>query len=105
MSEYTRNLEGEMEDDTDTDYLGHLMKVLKTFRTRQQSLDAFIKKHGYTGDIADTEEKTGFIRKKFKENHIDIPRSLKEWYKGKPFKRPSAYALCFAFELDLEETE
>lgn len=86
------------------DYLEELKKVTERFRTFDKALDSFIANHGYKGDLENADEKVLFLTDKLKEAGIPIPRNMKKWYSGnKTIKRKTAFQLCFAFGLQVEE--
>lgn len=110
MGEYTKylkNLRGEISPEDDN-YTEELLQVVKSFRDFDEALDNFLLKKGYAGDIHDTDEKVSYIKDKFKEAGISsLPRNLKKWFteKKRIEKRKIAFQFCFAFHLNLEESE
>lgn len=110
MGEYTKylkNLRDEISPEDDN-YTEELLQVVKSFRDFDEALDNFLLKKGYAGDIHDTDEKVSYIKDKFKEAGISsLPRNLKKWFteKKRIEKRKIAFQFCFAFHLNLEESE
>ncbi|MGM9941883.1 MAG: hypothetical protein ACI32N_07845 [Bulleidia sp.] len=93
---------------TDEDYINRLVATMKSFRTFDCALDSFISEHGYTGDINDVKEKTSFIMERFENSGVPMEkRTLLAWYeKHVPAeKREIAFRFCFAFHLNLSETQ
>ena len=89
------------------DYVAELKKVMGEFRPFSEALDDFIQKRGYQGDIDDVDAKVQFISGKCIRAGVPVPRNLKKWYtEGIRIKRESSvpFQLCFAFGLNVEET-
>ncbi len=108
MGKYTASLEEKsyVISTDDEDYMDELEKAAAGFRCFDEALDAFLLEYGYGGEIADIDGKINYIRQKYKDEKIDIPRNIKKWYsEHKSIERETAFSLCFAFRLDLEETE
>lgn len=83
-----------------------ILEAVRMFHTFSDALDEFIKKYGYAGDMEDIEGKASFVKSAFEQAGIPVPRGMKEWYtKGKGISRTTAFQICFAFELDKEETD
>lgn len=107
MAVYTDAMEQSCYDiyPEDEDYIEKLTDMVRRFRPFSEALDTFICEHGYRGDLSDGEEKTAFIRGKFKEAGVDVPRNLGKWYTmHKTIERKTAFQICFAFGLDGNET-
>lgn len=110
MGEYTdqlRNIQYEISPEDDN-YTDKLLSVAKSFRDFDEALDTFIVHKGFSGDIADVDEKVEFIKNKFQAASISpLPRNLRKWFteKKRIEKRKIAFQFCFAFELDLQECE
>lgn len=86
------------------DYLEELKKAAELFRTFDKALDSFIVNHGYKGDLSDAEEKVSFIVGKLKDAGVPVPRNIKKWYtEHKRIERKTAFQLCFAFGLQVDE--
>ena len=105
MGKYTAFLE-DMSYDIfeEDDYLEELKKMADRFRTFDKALDSFLVNHGYAGDLANADEKVLFLTGKLKEAGVPIPRNMKNWYsEHKTIDRKTAFGLCFAFGLQVEE--
>lgn len=86
------------------DFTLELKKAAELFRTFDIALDTFIADHGYTGDMESAEEKVRFISDKCKAAGVPVPRNIKKWYaEHKRIERKTAFQLCFAFSLSVEE--
>lgn len=84
----------------------HLIDVVKSFRSFDEALDEFIQGHGYNSDLDNIKNKIRFIKTKFKETNVPIPRNINYWYsEHKPIERKTGYQFCFAFQLNIEETK
>ncbi|MGN1114707.1 MAG: hypothetical protein ACI4RC_06255 [Oscillospiraceae bacterium] len=109
MGSYTEFFENNEYDISpeDDNYTEELINVAKSFRSFDQSLDDFINKNGFTGDINNVNEKTAFIKSKFERAKVlPIPRNLKKWFtEHKSIERKTAFQFCFAFNLNIEESE
>ncbi len=105
MGQYTTFLEDKSFEIFDKeDYIEELKKVTELFRTFDKALDTFIVEHGFIGDIKCVDEKIEFISVKLKEADIEITRNMKNWYlEHKRIKRKTAFQLCFAFKLKVDE--
>lgn len=122
MGNFTRqkleNFKNTHRDDQD-DYYGDIidyMNKAENFRTFDEGLTEFIKKHGYVEEDGLSREKcieqrTDFLYKRMKEKNISISKSTLEGYfsgerrpevvqKG----RQNVFKLCFALDLDVDET-
>ena len=89
------------------DFVSELKDVIGEFRSFSEALDYFIRQHGYDGALEDVEGKVRFISDKCTKTGVPIPRNLKKWYiEWKRIYRNSKvpFQLCFAFNLDVEET-
>lgn len=83
-----------------------LLEVAKRFRGFDESLTDFLAAHGYTGDAADPKAKARFLRDKYQQAGIRLPRDFSAWFTpSKRLDRESLFQLCFAFRLSVEETE
>lgn len=105
MGKYTSDFEDMSYDIFEgEDYLEELKKITDRFRTFDKALDSFIANHGYKGDLENADEKVLFLTDKLKEAGVPIPRNIKNWYsQHKPIERKTAFQLCFAFGLQVEE--
>ena len=107
MNNYTEYLESKVYETLDDDYpQDKLLEIAKSFRTFDASLDVFIKAHGFNGDMQDIAAKTDFIKSRFDDTGVSpVPRNLKKWYtEHKRIGRITAFQICFAFRLGVEET-
>ena len=105
MTNYTKFFEDISEILTDDDdYIEKLEEIATLFRTFDKALDSFIINHGYVGDLADDSKKISFITDKLKEAGVPIPRNIKKWYSEQlRIERKTAFQICFAFGLDVDE--
>lgn len=107
MGTYTDFLEARAYDilPDDDHYIEKLMEVVNTFRPFDEALDIFIADHGYTGALSDIEEKVSFLTSKFNQSGIKTPRNIRKWFtEHKRIERKTAYQICFAFQLNVMET-
>lgn len=107
MSQYTEllNIQAETLSTDDDSYEENLLETATLFRGFDSALTAFIQEHGYNGDMTDIEAKAKFVREKFKESNVKPPRDFKEWFlPNAEIKRHTAYKICFAFGLNVSET-
>lgn len=107
MGEYTEFLEDKTCNIHDEeDYLEELEKTTKIFRFFDKALDTFIEERGFTGDIDNDDEKIKYIFDRFKSAGVPIPRNIKKWYsEHKIIERKTAFQICFAFGLGVEEID
>lgn len=92
----------------DENYKEELLAVAKAFRNFDDALDEFIVKKGFVGDVNDVNAKVKYIKDKFHEEDIEIEaRIIKNWFLKhvQANKRSIAFQFCFAFHLNLEETQ
>lgn len=92
----------------DENYKEKLLAVAGSFRDFDKALDEFIVQKGFEGDISDIDAKVKFIKEKFKDEEIPIEnRNIKNWFVNhvRSDKRPIAFQFCFAFHLDIAETQ
>ena len=107
MSTYTEFLEYEGCDiyPEDDNYTEKLLEFAKKFRYFDEALTEFMCEQGYEGDVTNIDEKVSFLRKKFEVASIEVPRNLKKWFTEHiRVKRTTAFQICFAFGLDVKET-
>lgn len=108
MDHYTKVLEDfaqSISPESDS-YEKDLIKVASSFRTFAVAFDDFLSEQGYGGDLGDVQQKTEYLKDKFKTAIIPVPRGIKEWFiSPKKIERKTAFQICFAFELDLEGTD
>lgn len=83
-----------------------LLEVAQSFRTFDAALDEFIQAHGYGGDMQDIAGKATFIQKAFEAEEVTpLPRDIKKWYvEHREIERRTAFQICFAFRLNIDET-
>lgn len=85
-------------------YEEKLLAIASHFRTFSDALSQFVREHGYSG-ADDAEAKSAFINLRFSEAGIPTPRDIKNWFTGnKTIKRDTAFQICFAFGLDVNNT-
>ena len=88
----------------DEDYSEKLKRALEMFRSFDEALSSFIVKKGYSGDMEDVSAKIEFIRGKFKNADMDIPRGIGKWFtEHKRIEKNTAIQFCFAFNLNVDE--
>lgn len=109
MSNYTEEKFDTIYDVLDCeedDYIEKLKEVFASFRSTKEVLDNFLVQQGYDGILDDLETKLEFVKNAFKKNNVDIPRNLKPFFQGtKDLEKSTAFQFCFAFELDLIQSE
>ena len=103
------------DDDDYGDIIDYLNKA-ENFRTFDEGLTEFIKKHGYVEEDGLSKEKcveqrVAFLLKKMKEKNISISKKTLEYHFSgekrpdvKDSSRKIIFKLCFAMDLDVEET-
>lgn len=107
MDEYTEMLYNEAAtlSPDDDDYEERLLEVACSFRSFDEALTRFICENGFEGSADNTDEKLVFLKTKFKAAGVPVPREINEWFTdGKTIKRETAFQLCFAFGLNVEQT-
>ncbi len=107
MNSYTEylNTEAHMISPEDDDYEEKLLRVASMFRGFGEALTAFMTECGYTGAAADAEAKAGFLRERFKNDGIRPPRDFTDWFvQNRKITRRTAFQICFAFRLSVDET-
>lgn len=108
MEKYTEYLEEKTWEAADEDYSKEaLLEVVKAFRTFDAALNEFLLQHGYDGKIEDTEAKEAFIKAAFKAaGFTSMPRNIRQWFtEKKGIKRKTAFQICFAFGLNVEQSD
>ncbi len=107
MAYYTEELEQKTEDlylEEDA-YEQDLYEIALSFRSFAKAMTLFILEHGYTESEDDNNKKIAFVKAKFKDAGIEVPRSVKSWFEqSKRPKRNTAFLICFAFSLNVEQT-
>lgn len=87
------------------DYIEELKKAVGLFHTFDGALDRFLAGHGFAGDLGNADEKTAFLTERLKGAGIPVPRGIGKWYsQHRTIERETAFSLCFAFGLTVEET-
>lgn len=107
MNQYTEllNIKAETLSPADDGYEESLLEISSLFRGFDEALTTFIENHGYTGDLTDVPAKAQFLRERFKAADMKLPRDFKEWFvPNKKVSRKTAFQICFAFGLGVEET-
>lgn len=107
MNQYTEllNIKAETLSPDDDSYEESLLEISSLFRGFDEALTTFIENHGYTGDLTDVPAKAQFLRERFKAADMKLPRDFKEWFvPNKKVSRKTAFQICFAFGLGVEET-
>lgn len=108
MHDYTEllNIKAENITSEDEDFAERLLEVASLFRSFGDALTAFMQDHGYDGHDSDNKEKAAFLREKFKAAKVNLPHDFKEWFiPDREISRDTAFKICFAFALDVNETE
>lgn len=107
MAAYTNFFEEKAYNVLSEDNLAEtLRQCAKAFRTFDEALDTFIVAHGYVGEVDDIKGKESFIKSHFKAGQIPVPRNINRWYTEHILiERRTAFQICFAFHLTIEETE
>lgn len=83
-----------------------ILEAVNIFHKFSDSLDVFLRHHGYRDDIEDIVNKEKFLKESFEQAGIPVPRGIREWYtKGKGISRTTAFQICFVFHLSKEETD
>ena len=107
MTQYTEllNIKAETLSMDDDGYEENLIEVATLFRGFDEALTSFMEEYGYKGDLADVSAKAQFLREKFKTANVKPPRNFKEWFvPNKKIARKTAFQICFAFNLGVDET-
>ncbi len=108
MGRYTDDLEElsyELYPD-DEDYEKKLAEVASQFRTFDAALTEFLVEKGMIKEGSSVDEIVSFITERCKAAGVEPPRHRKKWFtEHKPIGRKTALELCFAFELDIDQSE
>lgn len=82
MGKYTEFLEYEGKEiyPEDDNYTEELIHFAKRFRYFDEALTEYIVQRDYTGDANDTEGKIAYLKSKFENAGIPVPRNLKKWF-------------------------
>ncbi len=108
MSEYTELLRLRAEEISfeDDDYREKLLDIATLFRDFDKALTAFLQDRGYDGEPENVQQKARFLRESFKAANIKLPHDFKEWFEpNKKISRKTAFQICFAFGLDVAQTD
>lgn len=107
MSEYTDYLEWQAEtlSPEEDGYEEKLLEIASYFRSFGEALTAFLVAHGFTGEVTQPGQKVDFLRRQFRAAAIPAPNRMQGWFRtGKRIQRETAFQICFAFGLSVEET-
>lgn len=107
MNHYTELLTAQAEELSleSEEFEDALLKIATLFRGFGEALTDFMVDHGYCGDLDDAPGKTAFLREQFKASNVTLPRDFKAWFRpDAKISRKTAFQVCFAFNLDVEET-
>lgn len=89
----------------DDQYEEKLLAIAATFRSFSRALTSFLCANGFSGDTNNIDEKVNYLKDKFKAADIPAPRDIRKWFsEDKGISPHTAYQICFAFNLDIEET-
>ncbi|MCM1232940.1 MAG: hypothetical protein NC489_22675, partial [Ruminococcus flavefaciens] len=88
----------------DDNYTEKLIEVMQSFLETNEALDAFLVSRGYDGDPTDEKKKIAFIKMHLHEAGIAKPSNRNAWFDNKIGRLP-AVQLCFAFGLNLQESQ
>ena len=90
----------------DDDFEQKLAEVAGQFRPFDVALTAFLVENGMIEETASADEIVEFITGRFKAAGIEPPRHRKKWFsEHKSIKRDTAFDLCFALGLSLDQAE
>lgn len=90
----------------DENYEDRLLQIARLFKTFGEALTEYINNIGYSDDLSDTAGKVNFLRGKCKAAGIDPPRDMNKWFEGgKELTRETIFRLCFAFGLNVSQTD
>ena len=95
-------------DPEDANYEEELRQAAQSFQTFEAAFDGFLREQGYVGNLEDAEEKLRFLQTKYAEAGMELNRrAVRDWFKKqiRASKRTIAFQMCFAFHLNLEETQ
>lgn len=83
-----------------------IVEAVENFRSFSESLDDFLKKQGYQIDWNQEKEKISFLKNKFNQAGISLPR-FKVWYQNPDYRiqRETGFQIAFALGLDKKITE
>lgn len=104
MGEYTNNLLINAVE-KDIDELKELFKQGEMFRGFDEAFIDFLLEHEYTGDSTDIKSMAKFVRTKFTEAGIPHVHNFREFFDPNIHpSREKAFKICFAFRLNIQET-
>ncbi len=106
MGSYTEYLDENIDEihPDDDDYEERLLEAARLFRPFSEALTSFLQSHGYDGPSDDPDGAAAFLRQKFVDAGIPVPRGLKSWFTGgSRMSRDTALQTCFAFHLTPEQ--
>lgn len=95
-------------DPEDENYEEELRQAAQSFQTFEAAFGGFLREHGYVGDLADGEEKLRFLQQQYAQMGMVLNRrAVRDWFKKqiRASKRTIAFQMCFAFHLDLQQTQ
>ena len=93
-------------DVMDDDFSEKFQEVITYFRPFSERLSEFITYYGYQGNRDDIQAKTQFMKQQFKMCKIPLHRNIEKWFKGeKEINRETAYKICMALQLNIEDSE
>lgn len=107
MSSYTERQSSIFGDMNDADSPEEkMLEIAKTFRPFSEGISDFLAENGYKGDLDDAATKAAYIRERFLAAGMQPPREVLLWFTdNQPVIRDTAFQLCFAFGLNLKQTE
>lgn len=89
----------------DDQYEEKLLAIAATFRSFGQAITSFLFENGFSGDTNNIDEKANYLKDKFKAADIPPPRDIRKWFsEDKGINPDTAYQICFAFNLSIDET-
>lgn len=89
----------------DDQYEEKLLAIAATFRSFGQAITSFLCANGFSGDANNIDEKVNYLKDKFKAADIPAPRDIRKWFsEDKGINPDTAYQICFAFNLSIDET-
>lgn len=107
MSEHTEllDIEAETLSSDDDDFEDKLIEIASKFRGFDEAFTQFLSEHGYSGNLLDVDAKAKFLRNVYKSANVKPPHDFKEWFvPNKKLKRKTVFPICFAFGLNISET-
>ena len=90
----------------DEDFEKKLAEVASQFRTFDAALTGFLVEKGMIKESSSVDEIVSFITESCKAAGVEPPRHRKKWFsEHKPIGRKTAFELCFALGLDLNQSD